>query len=129
MKRDYKYFPTTQVSEIIPLDSTQFKMIKEAYVREVIPFAPLGAVDLDKQAISLQKITMFFDKGKTRNRYVLIYLEPTADSENSNKPSPHLLMGVLYAYELAGSMKIIYVETTESSICICDTYESDLHLN
>lgn len=123
MKRDYKYFPTTQVSEIIPLDSTQFKMIKEAYVREVIPFA------LDKQAISLQKITMFFDKGKTRNRYVLTYLEPTADSEKSNKPSLHLLMGVLYAYELAGSMKIIYVETTESSVCICDTYESDLHLN
>jgi hypothetical protein len=128
-KIDYKYLPISTTAETLPLDSPEFEKIKQAYVEDVLTVMSGGSYDLQKQAISLQKITMFFASGKTRNRYVVLLLEPTSDPDRPHVPSPHLIVSILTAYELAGKMKITYVDMTEESICLCNQYESDMHLN
>ena len=126
---DYKYFPTSKSAETLSLDSPEFEQIKKAYAEEVLPNMEGGGFDLEKQAISLQKITLFFDKGKIRNRYIVMLLEPTCEDEKWNVPSPHLIISFVFAVELLGKMKIILADVTDDAICLCNQYESDMHLN
>jgi len=126
---DLKYFPISKTSETLSLDSPEFKKIKKAYIEEVLPKIDWQGYDLDKQALSLQKITMFFDGGKTRNRYLLTLIEPTFSTEVVDELSKHLFIGFISAFELAGKMKITYSETSVDSICLCHQYEDDIHLN
>jgi len=128
-KLNYKYFPISTTAETLPLDSPEFEKIKKAYVEDVLPMMDGVGYDIQKQAISLQKITMFFENGKTRNRYVVLLLEPTSEPNKPNVESPHLIVSILTAFELAGKMKITLVDMTDESICLCNQYESDIHLN
>jgi hypothetical protein len=126
---DFKYLPISKTSETLSLDSPEFEKIKKAYVEQVLPKIDWDGYDLDTQAISLQKITLFFEGGKTRMRYVLLLLEPTFSSEIANAPSKHLLVAFMTAYELAGKMKISFSDVTDESICLCHQYEDNIHLN
>jgi hypothetical protein len=126
---DLKYFPISKASETLSLESPEFKKIKEAYNNQVAPVTQGELFDIEKQALCLQKVTMFFEGGKTRTRYILHLLEPTWMSESQTTPSPHLLVAYLMAYDMAGKMKITCCEMTEESICLCHQYEDDIHLN
>lgn len=128
-KLDFKYFPISKSAETLSLDSPEFQKIKKAYIEDVLPTMDGGGFDLEEQAISLQKITLFFDKGKIRNRYILMLLEPTCEDEKWNVPSPHLIISFVFAMELAGKMKITLANMTDDAICLCNQYESDMHLN
>lgn len=128
-KIDYKYLPISTTAETLPLESPEFEKIKQAYVEEVLPMMDGGGYDIQRQAVSLQKISMFFENGKTRNRYVVLLLEPTAEPNKPHVASPHLILSILTAFELAGKMKITYVDMTDESVCLCNQYESDMHLN
>jgi hypothetical protein len=126
---DYKYFPTSKSAETLSLDSPEFEQIKKAYAEEVLPNMEGGGFDLEGQAISLQKITLFFEKGKMRNRYIVMLLEPTYEEGKPNALSPHLIVSFVFAMELAGKMKIILADVTDDAICLCNQHESDMHLN
>ena len=126
---DYKYFPTSKSAETLSLDSPEFEQIKKAYAEEVLPNMDGGGFDLEKQAISLQKITLSFEKGKMRNRYIVMLLEPTYEEGKPNALSPHLIVSFVFAMELAGTMKIILADVTDDAICLCNQHESDMHLN
>jgi hypothetical protein len=128
-KLDLKYFPISKSSETLSLDSPEFEKIKRAYIEDVLPTMEGVGFDLKEQAISLQKITLFFDKGKTRNRYIVMLLEPTCEEGKGNVPSPHLIISFVFAMELAGTMKIILADMSDDAICLCNQHESDMHLN
>jgi hypothetical protein len=126
---DLKYFPISKKAQTLSLESLEFKKIKEAYAQQVAPVSEGELFDIEKQALCLQKVTMFFEGGKSRTRYILHLLEPTWMGESENTPSPHLLLAFIMAYDLGGKMKITCCEMLDESICLCNQYEDNIHLN